>query len=272
MADDTLQLLHSRAYIGDAKLSVLGCKGVATHVWSRFLLEQTYEHITAVDLSNNDLSDHAVNSLCGAIKKAPSVRLLSLGGNKAKDVARLTEIALLGHLQALDLTSNNLNNKSAAQLAHCLPETALQHLWLSSNARLTSEGLALLVRKLPCSALQTLWLDGTALDDGGLSELIEVLGRAALEELNVANTRVTDSLACELLRTAPKTQLCRLVVDDAGERVNWQRCKPLLHGCHTSCGVSDLARLLGDTQLKMNPSTQQPFFKGQLASVQVPIG
>lgn len=208
-------------------LAIVNCSGPPAEAWSAL-----WRHLPAglceLNLSGNALSDHAVSSLCGALRNQGSPpRRLTLSSNRCKDIERLCGLVSISGVEELDLSDNYLNNTSAVQLSEVLSSSAstLWRLILSHNRRLSSIGLAELAEVLPRSRLQHLALDGTSLCDEGAEVLATVLPNCCLSHIQIERAMVSDRGVERLLAaTQGLPAYCELTFDEPCGCMPWVQC------------------------------------------------
>lgn len=212
------------------------CQDVPTEAWTP-LWTDLPATLRTLELTRNNLSDHAISALCGTLRRGKCPRRLLLRGNRCKDIERLCALVAGGDLRELDVSENLLNDKSAAQLAEALdaPECALSELNASGNSRLSSAGLKKLVQgRLQRCSLRHLELAHTSCCDSGaealaaeLSSTITSTGTCQMApclEFDLTASRVSSLGARLLLGAVQQTQLVGgLTVDEGGECVRWRR-------------------------------------------------
>ena len=89
-------------------LHILRCSGPSSDAWSP-LWQQLPTSLTELDLSENNLNDHAIAALCGALRNVQLTRL-TLCGNRCKDLQRLADLISRGGVEVLNLAENSLND------------------------------------------------------------------------------------------------------------------------------------------------------------------
>lgn len=209
-------------------LAIVDCSGPSAQSWSA-LWPQLPPGLSDLDLSGNELGDHAVDALCGALRGHGRLpRRLVLRNNRCKNIEGLCGLAAISGLEELDLSGNILNNKSAVQLSEVLPSSAstLWRLILSNNRRLSSAGLSLLGGVLPRSKLRHLALDGTSLCDEGAEAFASVLPNCCVNHIQIEAAMVSDRGIQRLLTAAQsKPAFCELAFDDEQFRcTHWVQC------------------------------------------------
>jgi len=197
-------------------LAVVHCPRLESAGWCRFFRTGPW-NVARLDFSGNALVDRTLDTLCGMLKGG--LTHLILARNRLKDIGRLCQVIQVGDLLELDLSDNALNDKSVGQLgkALCHPRTSLQSLSLAWNPKVTSSKLQVLVH----SRLRVLLLSGTAVCDKSAPLFEE---QNSLEEIHLDMTRITTLVARRLIQVAESSALRKLVVEEGGQCIVWERC------------------------------------------------
>ena len=176
--------------------------GLGTRELSRALM--ACPNLRALDLSDNNLEGHGVESLVmAALSAGCTLEVLTLAGNEVGDngMERISKWAsALGtraSLRHLDLGYNGLGPSGVRCLGEILKSGLLfnlSSLCLGGNA-FGPEGAQVLCGAImgsPCANLAELTVDGCALEDQGCAFLARSLAGSPIQRLHVGNNRIGD--------------------------------------------------------------------------------
>lgn len=188
------------------KLSLRGLRIGATAV-SCLALQIKGRHYTAVDLSENQLSDHAMLSVRSLVRALPELRMLGLSAN------------LVGSPGMQELADELRTNSSLEVLVMGESDAGAHDKGFRVNA-IGSEGLRMLLSGLqanPQHSLTSLSLCNTSLDSQAGKYLAAFLeDDPTLQHLNVSSNPLTSEGVCAVLQQSSKLRM--LDIADTGCR------------------------------------------------------
>lgn len=195
---DFTPLLRSAQVHELSSLSIMG-DGRIKDLAEQFASSQPLPNLTALDLSDVDLTDHGLVTLC----RTPLPRLRSLGLDKnritAKGVRVIADHPQFSRLRQLDLSMNPIGNGGAKLLADGWYRSTLRRLDLA-GCHIEDSGMLRLASEEQLPNLERLFLYGNRITDRGVKALRDLPRRRLLTIALGRNPRISSACQDELRR------------------------------------------------------------------------
>jgi len=174
----------------------LGCQGAI--ILAEGLKQNT--SLEVLEIARNGCGDEGINAICKAIRQHPNIRSLNFAQNTILDKHPEAWLSLkkVTKLEYLDLSKNQVGDRSCFTLKQLLEESNLKHLNLASN-QLNDESVIELCSGLKSSELLSLDLSNNKFNFEGIEALSDVLANdPKLKSINLASMKLDDKCGVKL--------------------------------------------------------------------------